>query len=117
MGMDKEEDTGRFSTYLPRDVFTTIVLDHFDRVMEHDSTRACTVVSSLARDSAASSHFNVLILTSSAENARALLTVGLYRPFQHAQLLGPAFCGRWHSSDVKQHVPDPEILHLIDRLE
>jgi hypothetical protein len=113
MGMDKQEDLRRFSTYLPNDVFTTIVFDHFDRVMAHDSTHACTVVSSLARDSAASAHFNILILTSSADNARELLT---YRPFQHTHLIGPALCGKWHSNDVK-HVPqiDPEMFPLIDQ--
>lgn len=116
MGMDRQEDLRRFSTYLPNDVFTTIVFDHFDRVMAHDLTHACTVVSSLARDSAASSHFNILILTSNADNARALLTCGPYRPFQHTQLLGPALCGKWHSNDVK-HVweIDPGLFPLIDQ--
>ncbi len=116
MGMDKQEDLRRFSAYLPNDVFTTIVFDHFDRVMAHDPTHACTVVSSLARDSAASLHFNLLILTNSADNAHTLLTCGPYRPFQHTHLLGPALCGKWHSNDVK-HTPgvDPELFPLIDQ--
>lgn len=99
LGMDPCDDLGRFSSYLPSDVFTTIVFDHFSV-----TPSSSAFVSSLARDSMRSS-FNVLILLSNPAHAFALLTEGAgFRALQYVKLLGPSFCGRWRSSDLDKLV-------------
>ena len=105
LGMDPREDLGRFSAYLPSDVFTTIVVDHFA------ATPAATAfLTGLARDSLRAASFNVLLLLSDPAHAVALLTdrgggEGGFRLLPHARLLGPAFCGRWSASDLPLDLP------------
>jgi hypothetical protein len=113
LGMDPRDDLGRFSSYLPSDVFTTIVFDHFSVVS------SAGFVSSLARDSARSS-FNVLILLSNPVHALALLRGGWgFRPLQYVKLLGPSFCGRWCSSDLDNNdnkkPSQQSLLALVDQ--
>ena len=96
LGMDPQDDLGRFSLYLPSDVFTTIVIDHF-------SANSSAFIYSLARDSMHSTSFNVLVLVSDPAHAFALLTAkvaGSFRAQQYVKLLGPSFCGRWSSDDL-----------------
>ena len=98
LGMNPQDDLGRFSLYLPSDVFTTIVIDHFSA-----TTISSAFVYSLARDSMHSTSFNVLVLLSDPAHAFALLTAkvaGSFRAQQYVKLLGPSFCGRWSSSDL-----------------
>jgi hypothetical protein len=105
LGMDPDEDLGRFSAYLPSDVFTTIVIDHLA-----SNTVAAPFVASLARDSVRSSAFNVLVLLSNSVHAVALLMEG---GFQYVRLLGPAFCGRWSAGDLaKQPLDSDDALSL-----
>ena len=101
LGMDPQDDLGRFSSYLPSDVFTTIVIDHFTV-----TAVSSAFISSLARDSmhSASPSFNVLVLLSNPAHALALLTDkgsgDGFLPMQYVKLLGPSFCGRWCSDDL-----------------
>ena len=109
LGMDPHDDLGSFSSYLPSDVFTTIVIDHF-------STTAVSSVfiTGLARDSMRFSSFNVLVLISNPAHAIALLKEGGsgFRPLQYVKLLGPAFCGRWNSKDLQL---DEKTLEMVDQ--
>jgi hypothetical protein len=112
LGMDPQEDLGRFSSYLPTDVFTTIVIDHFSV-----NALSSAFILNLARDSMHSLSFNVLVLLSNPAHALALLTDrGGFRPLQYVKLLGPSFCGRWDSSDLdKQTINDPLLPALVDQ--
>jgi hypothetical protein len=118
LGMDSRDDLGRFSAYLPSDVFTTVVFDHFAA-----TASASAFIASLARDSmhSASATFNVLVLLSDPSHALALLTDkkgggGSFRPLQYVRLLGPPFCGRWTSSDLAEVVAkSASSLELVDQ--
>ena len=116
LGMDPQDDMGRFSSYLPSDVlFTTIVIDHFTV-----TAVSSAFISSLARDSmhSASPSFNVLVLLSNHAHALALLTDkggGVFRPLQYVKLLGPSFCGRWYSSDLVRIDEEKHLLPLVDQ--
>jgi hypothetical protein len=112
LGMDPHDDLGRFSAYLPSDVFTTIVIDHLSSA----TPTASAFITGLARDSVRFASFNVLVLLSNPVDAIALLTDGGFRPLQHVRLLGPAFCGRWGSKDLTVEPPlDKTTLSLVDQ--
>ncbi len=94
--MDPQQDLGRFSSFLPSDVFTTIVVDHL-------SCTSSAFISSLASNSMHQRSFNVLVLLSNPAHALALLTDrrgGCFCLLQYVKLLGHPFCRRWRASDV-----------------
>ena len=78
--------------------FTTVILDHFDRAMNHDSVSAEQLVRRLTVDSTHSGTFNVLVCVSSAEHALALLRTSYW----HMSLLGQAYCGQCTVDELKQ---------------
>ena len=115
LGMDPQDDLGRFSSFLPSDVFTTIVLDHIPAA-------APMFITSLARDSMHSVSFNILVITNNPLHAHALLTEkeggrSLFRPLQHVRLLGPSYCGRWSASDVTRSIntAKPHLLEMVNQ--
>lgn len=111
LGMDPQDDLGRFSAYLPTDVFTTIVIDHLSV-----TAVSSVFISCLGRDSMHSSSFNTLVLLSNPAHALALLTERTgFRPLQYVKLLGPPLCGRWGASDLAKIETDPSSLALVDQ--
>ena len=111
LGMDPHDDLGRFSAYLPSDVFTTIVIDHLSSA----TPIASAFITGLARDSVRFASFNVLVLLSNPAHAIALLTDSGFRPLQYVRLLGSAFCGRWGSEDLAAEHLSKTTLSLVDQ--
>jgi hypothetical protein len=104
LGLNSSQD----QTYLPANLtcpsyYTTIIFDHFDWAMRNDHADAAKqLVLNLATDSSTVGGFNLLVIVTSAVNARALLTI---KPHQHfIRLLGSPYAGRWDNDSILNYV-------------